>query len=388
MRKLSILNPIPPNMDRNSTDTQVNNSENLQKISVALNSQNKVKLKFKGYENQANKEKIRAISSGCCAYCGLRINKHDTSVVEHFKPKAELHFRVNEIRLDGLLLPESSRSGTYDKISNKCLYGYFEDGNYIENLLPSCTACNVGSGNNGTYVRNKKKKGNIEYSIPYGKKNFFPILYSNRNNSGKLYDHRVNELYIRDTATDKPLLFNPYFDEPDELFSFEFDNTFVADNGMGHIIKIKPNKNASKFNRLKAKVSINLLGLNREELCIARYNKYKALNDIKSEMEIAADKNDFNLSLWAKFTLNFTIQFHKDNAQMIGYGKKIGKKIGLDLKKVLIKKFPNESRGILNYVITFDDLINKLSIFANKYYDPRKINRQVNNIQRDILHHR
>ena len=105
-------------------------------------------------------------------------------------------------------------------------------------------------------------------------------------------------------------------------------------------------------------------------------------------MEIAADKNDFNLSLWAKFTLNFTIQFHKDNAQMIGYGKKIGKKIGLDLKKVLIKKFPNESRGILNYVITFDDLINKLSIFANKYYDPRKINRQVNNIQRDILHHR
>ena len=61
--------------------------------------------------------------------------------------------------------------------------------------------------------------------------------------------------------------------------------------------------------------------------------------------------------------------------------------MGFYLRKVLIEKFPNESRGILNYVITFDDLINKLSIFAKTYYDPRQINQQVNNVQRDILNH-
>lgn len=385
MRKLSILNPIPSNMNRNSTVTQTNNSENLHKINTYV-SGNKPELIFRGYK--ANKEKIRLVADGCCAYCGVRIDAHYTSEVEHFRPKAELHFRVNEIRLDGLTLPKNRRSGTYDKTNDKCLYGYFQDGNYVENLLPSCGACNSGLGNNGIYVENKMGKGNIEYKIPYGKKNFFPILYSNRNSSGKLYDHRVNELYIPDTATDKPLLFNPYFDDPNELFSFEFDKYLLAADGVGRIVKIKPNKNASKFNRLKAQVSINLLGLNRANLCIARYNKYKALDDIESGMNQAAYKNDFNLNTWAEFALDFTKEFHKNHAQMFGYGKKLGKETGFYLRKVLIKKFPNQSRGILNYVITFDDLINKLSIFANKYYDPRKINRQVNNIQRDILHHR
>ena len=247
MRKLSILNSMPPNMDRNSTVTQTNNLENLNKINAYV-SGNKPELIFRGYNS--NKEEIRLLADGCCAYCGIRVDEHYTTVVEHYKPKAELHFRVNEIRLDGLLLPEASRSGKHDKTIDKCLFGYFEDGNYVENLLPSCGACNSGLGNNGIYVENKKGKGNIEYNIPYGKKNFFPILYSNRNNSGKLYDHRVNKLYIPDTATDKPLLFNPYFDDPNELYSFEFDKFIVAADGEGHIIKIKPNKKVSKFNRL------------------------------------------------------------------------------------------------------------------------------------------
>jgi hypothetical protein len=55
MRKLSILNPIPSNMDRNSTVTQTNNLENLNKINAYV-SGNKPELIFRGYNS--NKEKI------------------------------------------------------------------------------------------------------------------------------------------------------------------------------------------------------------------------------------------------------------------------------------------------------------------------------------------
>ena len=48
MRKLSILNPIPSNMDRNSTVTQTNNLENLNKINAYV-SGNKPELIFRGY---------------------------------------------------------------------------------------------------------------------------------------------------------------------------------------------------------------------------------------------------------------------------------------------------------------------------------------------------
>ena len=122
MRKLSILNSMPPNMDRNSTVTQTNNLENLNKINAYV-SGNKPELIFRGYNS--NKEEIRLLADGCCAYCGIRVDEHYTTVVEHYKPKAELHFRVNEIRLDGLLLPEASRSGKHDKTIDKCLFGYF-----------------------------------------------------------------------------------------------------------------------------------------------------------------------------------------------------------------------------------------------------------------------
>lgn len=384
MRKLSILNPLPLNMQRNSTLTNADNTENLRKI-LAVPAGQKVKLEFQGYETESNKVKIRSIANGCCGYCGVRIDEHNTTVVEHFKPKAELHFRKNEIRLDGVELEVSERSGTFNKDTAKCLYGYFMDGNYAENLLPSCNACNTGAGNNGTFVHNKKGKGNIEYKIPYGKKNFFPILYSKRNKYGKLHDHRKNELYISNLATDRALLFNPYFDDPYELFSVEFDDTFVAANGMGHIIKIKPNKLASKFNRLKAQASINLLGLNRENLCIERYTKYAAITKIWSELFEVYQDDNADLNIWSKLALDFSKEFNIDNAQMLGYGKHHGKKIGFKLRDIIINKFPIESSIILNHGVYFEELITQLQIFAKYYYIPGQTNQVIRNIQESIL---
>lgn len=386
MRKLSILNPIPSNMQKNSPETNTYNTDNLTKITTAVTAGTKVQLDFQGYENLSNKEMIRAIADGCCGYCGVRIDEHNTTVVEHFKPKAELHFRQNEIRLDGLELEGSERSGTFKKDAAKCLYGYFMDGNYAENLLPACNACNTGAGNNGTFVHNKKSKGNIENKIPYGKKNFFPILYSIRNRHGKLYDHRKNELYICNSATDRALLFNPYFDDPYELFSVEFDNTFVAANGMGYIIKIKPNKLGSKFNRLKAQASINLLGLNRENLCIARYAKYAAITKINSELIEAYQVKNFDLHIWSKLALDFSKEFNSDNAQMLGYGKYLGKETGFTLRDIIINKFPTEASIILNHGISFEELITQLQIFSKYYYAPGQINQVIRNIQASILH--
>lgn len=384
MRKLSILDPIPIKMQKNRLTDHFNDL-NLTKITEAITAGTKAELDFKGYENLSNKEMIRAIADGCCGYCGIRIDEHNTTVVEHFKPKAELHFRQNEIRLDGIEVEVSERSGTFKKDAAKCSYGYFMDGNYAENLLPSCNACNTGAGNNGTFVHNKKAKGNIEYKIPYGKNNFFPILYSERNNDGKLHDHRKNELYISNLATDKALLFNPYFDDPYELFSVEFDNTFVADNGAGPIIKIQPNKQASKFNRLKAQASINLLGLNRVNLCIARYKKYEALDKIRSELIEAYQKNNIDLNIWSKLALDFSKEFNIGNAQMFGYGQYLGKETGFALRTIIINKFPTESSIILNHRMSFDELITQLQIFSKYYYAPEQTNRVIRNIQELIL---
>lgn len=384
MRKLSILNPTPTNMQKNPLTDGYNNA-NLIKITTAITAGTKAELDFKGYENLSNKEMIRAIADGCCGYCGVRIDEHNTTVVEHFKPKAELHFRQNEIRLDGVEVEALERSGTFKKDAAKCSYGYFMDGNYAENLLPSCNACNTGAGNNGTFVHNKKAKGNIEYKIPYGKNNFFPILYSERNNDGKLHDHRKNELYISNLATDKALLFNPYFDDPYELFSVEFDDTFVAANGVGYIIKIKPKKRASKFNRLKAQASINLLGLNRANLCIERYKKYEAIAKIRSELIEAYQNNNFDPNIWSKLALDFSKEFNISNAQMLGYGKYFGKTIGFKLRDIIIDKFPLQSSIILNHGISFEELITQLQIFAQYYYIPVQTNQAIRNIQERIL---
>ena len=385
MRKLSILNPVPINMHKLSTATQYYNMKNLEKIDIAVAQNTKADLDFKGYKNQDNKNRIRAISNGCCGYCGVRIDEHNTTVVEHFKPKAELHFRINELRLEGVDKPIAQRLDKFEMYTEKCLYGYFMDGNYAENLLPACSACNTGVGSNGTFVHNKKMKGNIEYKIPYGKKNYFPILYSKRNRFGKLYDHRMNELYISNIELDKSLLFNPYKDDPYELFSVAFDDTFVASNGVGHIIKITPNKYASKFKHLKAEVSINLLGLNRENLCIARYDKYKALDNILLGIDEAIIIRNFKLNTWSKFALDFSKEFNIDNSQMIGYGEYIGKKTGYILRDIIIKKFPIPANGILNHTISFIDLVNELSIFSQQHYIPGLAHQTAKNIQERIL---
>lgn len=291
----------------------------------------KARLIFPGYEDPLNKELIKKLADGCCAYCGRRL-KDSTIIVEHYRPKKELHFRVNEIRLEGVHL-EVSRRIKFESRLEKCNYGYYKFADDIHNMFPSCRACNIGEGNDPIYVAKNDSNGksipcNLEYKIPYGKKNFFPI-YLKRNET----DFRINESYINNINNEIPLLFNPYYDDPNDLFSYS--KKIKNKNGF-NIIKIKPRVDSTKINKLKAIVTINLLGLNRRHLCQDRFLKYakieKFIKNIKS-----MDSTDSNKC--AKAIKEYLTCFDKENSEFIGYSMYLDNGAMLQLKLMLRHRF-------------------------------------------------
>lgn len=374
MRKLSIPTNVPEILDRTSPHFQYYRSQNDERIQnfTPTSDQKKVSLKFPGYTN--NKEIIRRIANGYCGYCGTLI-KNRTIVVEHYRPKAQLDFRENEISLEQVHEDEQNRKAMLKKPAEKCTYGYYKWGDDINNLIPACDACNSGQGKDAQkqmsaiYVAKKRghdiNRGNIEYGIPYGKDNFFPILYTKHDNTtGKLIDHRYRLLYINDITHEIPLLFNPYLDDPDILFDYK--NHTSADT-TGRIIKIRPSKKGTKLERLKAEVSINLLGLNRSTLCHARYDKFNEISRISLDMKDAITSGDYSLSRWAPLTLSFSKEFISSNADLLGYGERIGKGVAFKIREVIVDHVansPDVDSSMFTDSIIFQILNQELDDFA------------------------
>ncbi len=378
MRNLKPIDPTPEELDVKSFVGMYNMAKNEDIIFDAAESSSE-KLKFPGYEK--NKEAIRVLADGCCSYCGLRINGTNTETVEHYRPKARLDFRINEVKLDGLELSENNRTGKFDIKPEKCDYGYFLWGDDFNNLMPSCEACNTGQAYNKICIATKEDPGNCENKIPYGKKNFFPIYYNKKNEDGMRFDHRENKRYISDITGEIPLLFNPYIDDPDEIFTYK--GPYTSNNSS--IIKIRPNPFTSKINRLKAEVSINLLGLNRDILCTYRFNKLNSLSGLDREIKGAIKDSNYDIVLWAKFANTFASEFDTDSSQLLGFGKRLSAKLVFELREVLVSKFSTESNGVLSESLDFGVMVRELFEFHKEVKRLNNIDENINNMMMGIV---
>jgi hypothetical protein len=358
MKKIKCLDDVPQSLTNSSAIFLERQQANLEIIGSTQNST--AELSFPGYQNQTNKELIRALANGCCAYCGVKVSGEQTLVVEHFRPKKDLKFRQNECRIEGLHLDIDHRTGKFEMLASQKNYGYFKWGDDHLNLFPSCNACNTGEGNNGIYVASDVVKGNLEYKIPYGKKTFFPVFYKKNNDPrrGKQYVASINEEY--------PLLFNPFEDDPEHLFSYR-KRERCADSGQ-YIVKIRPNPLASKKSRLKAEVTINLLGLNRQNLCYKRARRYEDMRRIRQEItRLQVSTTTPSSPAISELISNFIKLFTIDELGFYGYSRAIGKTLGRDLRNYTNEVLATESAGILSLSNDFNVVFCELKQFLVAY---------------------
>ncbi|WP_304543825.1 HNH endonuclease [Sulfurimonas microaerophilic] len=339
MKKIKYLSPIPDNLNFTSSINRRFRFNNMLNILSSTGS-----LSFNGYANDANKNFIRKLANGCCAYCGARIG-NQTITVEHYRPKAKLEFLDNDCYKYQYMNIQSK----FKQDRDICHYGYFLWGDDSKNLLPSCEACNTGQGKNGVYVSNQ-----ILYNIPYGKKNFFPISLK------KQLDTRKGLLYISTIDSEKPLLFNPFQDNPEELFIYkDYEKPDCH-------IKIKVNPNAPRSTRLKAMTTINLLGLNRRYLCNQRYKVFQSYKNV-TQLLVEGKKSSKNEKFWKNLAFEYLNLFDNDKSEFIGYAMFLEKKykIGNLIEDYIITYFSptkfHKSSDTLS-------LINQLKQYAKKQH--------------------
>lgn len=362
MRKIRYISPVPANMDPNTTVYQSILTNNKQKFNLSRG--NTINFDFSGYDNENNKTRIRALASQCCAYCGVRVNSSNTVEVEHFRPKNELKCRDNEF-----ILHHKSGHRSHKTTRKASDFGYYQLGNHYENMLPACGGCNRGAGNGGIYVGHKHVT-----NIPYGKKNNFPVRFKKLD--GIYKEYRKGTRAIESIQGEVPLLFNPYKDNPNKLFDYKNPNSV----GECFIIKIRPGKNLCKNEKLKATISINLLGLNRVYLCGERYRISSSIKDIARNFVADRNSNNYRLNSWAGYAANYSSYYSRETSTMLGFSFKFGYKLGFELHKRIKENFMVESNGILTDTCNFMRVVEQLSLFSERYYDPNIDNDEINDL--------
>jgi hypothetical protein len=151
-----------------------------------------------------------------CAYCELKIVAGQRAGdVEHFRPKGRV--------MDANGKPVFSKEEVHP--------GYYWLAYRWHNLLPSCLACN--------------RPGTDPRGYASGKWDKFPV------------EARQWARAARDVAREKPLLLNPWKDDPDEHLVFDDDTGVLG------------------FKTLRGKTTIEILGLNRDGLPEARRKAYR-----------------------------------------------------------------------------------------------------------------
>ncbi|OOR17060.1 retron system putative HNH endonuclease [Bacillus cereus] len=168
--------------------------------------------KFSAYKDGEVKQSLNKLFHGKCAYCETKyIHVHPVDI-EHYRPKGGFQMQ---------------RNGKLEKP------GYYWLAAEWSNLLPTCIDCNR--------ERNHCIRDGI--TIKTGKGNLFPI----EDETKRVRNHNGN------IAQERPLLINPYFDEPEDYLEFTIDGIVRPKVGNDNILK-------------KAKESIEIYGLQRPHL--------------------------------------------------------------------------------------------------------------------------
>jgi len=224
------LHTIPDdlNNDNNSLDGEL-----ARVISHVENQKLKVKdFSFSMYKIKSVKEKLQTTFFGKCAYCESDFENGAYGHIEHWRPKGKVTENPDHL-------------------------GYYWLASNWNNLLYSCQVCNIGY-----------------------KKNYFPL-------------ENPNEYSLNSTDTlenEKPLLVNPYFDNPDEHFVYKLNGDVegMTNKGITSIEKyglsrkeLVIKRNTSTLNLLRIIKSIIFL----IDLASGLHKKYESIDKIAIQIE-------------------------------------------------------------------------------------------------------
>ena len=185
------------------------------------------------------KEQLFAETGGKCAYCEAPTSVVAFGDVEHYRPKSSYWWLA---------------------------YCY-------DNYLASCQLCNQRFKKDDFPIQNRKMQSPV---IRRNTTDAFIVSKAGTIAPNPLNQDEVND-FIREHKQERPLLLNPYFDDPVEYFAWRADDVLreveVTPNSENFQVKVIVNTENPEVESIAA-ASIQYYGLNRSELKGYRYSIY------------------------------------------------------------------------------------------------------------------
>lgn len=196
------------------------------------------------------KNQLLAETGGKCAYCEAPISAVAFGDVEHYRPKSSYWWLA---------------------------YCY-------DNYLVACQLCNQKFKRNAFPVQNRKMRGPV---IRRNTTDAFIASKAGTITPDPLNQDEVND-FIYQHQQERPLLLNPYFDEPAEYFAWRADEVIreveITPNSENFQIEVIVNTENAEVEPI-AVASIAYYGLNRKELRDHRYTFYKHYRTYRRMLE-------------------------------------------------------------------------------------------------------
>ena len=205
---------------------------------------------FKSNRWKPAKEQLFAETNGKCAYCETPTSPVAFGDVDHYRPKNSYWW-----------------------------FAYCYD-----NYLISCQLCNQRFKRDDFPIRNRKMKAPI---IRRDTKDTFIASKAGTIAPDPLNKIEVDE-FIRRHEQERPLLLNPYFDDPAEYFAWRADDVLkeveVTPNSENFQVRVIVNTENPGVESIAA-ASIQYYGLNRSELKDIRYITYEHYDKYRKLLE-------------------------------------------------------------------------------------------------------
>ena len=205
---------------------------------------------FKSNRWKPAKEQLFAETGGKCAYCETPTSPVASGDVDHYRPKSSYWWLA---------------------------YCY-------DNYLISCQLCNQRFKKDDFPIQNRKMKAPI---IRRDTTDDFITTKSGQIAPDPLDTDRVNA-FIQLHQQERPLLLNPYFDDPVEYFAWRADNVLreveVTPNSENFQVRVIVNTENPEVESIAA-ASIQYYGLNRSELKGYRYIIYEHYDKYRKLLE-------------------------------------------------------------------------------------------------------
>ncbi|ELF4906187.1 hypothetical protein RNH43_000962 [Vibrio vulnificus] len=279
MIKIKPLQNPPSILLTSSIEYQAEYSQNLSRLNTTAS------CSWAGYRYMVDNRIENLLGVKFCSYCGVYIDS-TTAKVEHYRPKNRIDARRQTTH-------RVEKVHYNSKVINSNGY-IFYGGDYL-NLLIACDACNTGQGHDLSYVIDPDKVRHVKkVDHKYGKHNLFPICYNKSTKSARKKQNNINSI-IKEARGERPLLLNPYFDDYYDYYDFS-DMIYYDSSIRKRVILIKEKEDNSKFKTKKAKTSINIYGLNRVDLCIARGEKYDIMERSIRDLELSISQYEIDNS--------------------------------------------------------------------------------------------